>query len=351
MANTIKKEIIENTHVTTAGALKRSGAFLIDIIIMLVGMYILSLAITPLFSHIYKAEQLTTVLAREQKLSNLVNLSGEILPDESNINDIEITSARTEEVNLASATYKFYTIFLFSEDSKYTPEWYAVNILKIEEELSMFTYEVIEESRFTGEETFDTFTPPGISYKNDETLVTNEKIVLFNKTIYNQAVTLFNNRESVSNYNEYVNVTNSALITISASIFYFALPLLFKNGKTIGKKILKLSVTTKHGYKARELRLLLRFLSFLLFEILSNLFIPIVGLFVSLTIMVFSGKGYTIHDLIAGTRVIDDTNSKIYTTVDEFKAATNDNSLKLTGVASNINEELLEDRLRDGSTA
>lgn len=106
-------------------------------------------------------------------------------------------------------------------------------------------------------------------------------------------------------------------------------PLFFKHGQTLGKKALKLGVTTRHGYTVTVPWLLLRYFAFLFINLLSNLLIPIILPFISLTIMTFSKERRSAHDFIANTKVIDLQNSTVYKSEAEFLEAQKDIVLDL----------------------
>ena len=112
--------------------------------------------------------------------------------------------------------------------------------------------------------------------------------------------------------------------------------------------LLKLGLVTTYGYKVKPVQILLRYFVFLIVNLISNLFIPVVLPFVSLTVMVFTKRNKSVHDLAANTRVVDLTKSHIYTDANEYA-----NSLKVFSTARDgeFNEELFGERFNEDSGA
>ncbi len=124
-------------------------------------------------------------------------------------------------------------------------------------------------------------------------------------------------------------VTTISMIGTSVELFlailpnYLLFPLLFKNGQTLGKKIMKIAITDKNGCKLRFHLLLMRnVVGLFLFDLLVSYLcifiinIPLVIL-VSIAMALFSKEKRTIHDLIANTYVVDEELSIIYSSLGE----------------------------------
>ncbi len=98
------------------------------------------------------------------------------------------------------------------------------------------------------------------------------------------------------------------------SIFYVVIPLLFKNGETLGKKSLGLGVVGSSGYQVKKRQIFFRGFVFVL-EITFSLFIVGygitsiatlgVGCFIMLMIAIFTKKHQAPHDFAAATMEID----------------------------------------------
>lgn len=107
-------------------------------------------------------------------------------------------------------------------------------------------------------------------------------------------------------------------IFVTFLIFYFIIPLCFKNGETIGKKIMHICLVNKLGYQYSRLQLIPRFLfpTFLIilvifftgFSIWSLLIISFVFL-ISYLFVIFGKENKALHDYFAGTLVIDQRQS------------------------------------------
>ena len=93
---------------------------------------------------------------------------------------------------------------------------------------------------------------------------------------------------------------------------YLIFPLIFKNGQTLGKKLMKIAVVTKNGYRIKFVNLLMRnIVGLYLFDlVVSYLFmfsfnIPIIVLVSFIGAICTKGKR-TVHDLIANTYIADE---------------------------------------------
>ena len=136
-------------------------------------------------------------------------------------------------------------------------------------------------------------------------------------------------------------LTNNLLTSLSVAcligilLLEFAVPLLFGNGQTVGKKVFSLSVTRVDGVKMTTLQLFIRTLlgrftietMFPVYVILLILFgsLGMIGtiLLMALAIgqvilMAATEKRTLIHDLLAGTVVVDHSTQTIYRTTEDL---------------------------------
>ena len=347
--------------IANGNALKRTGALLLDLIVMYLVMNLFWFAVHPIIDKVYDYSATTAANTVDLKKSFLVTLDTPLLPDYTNIDDVEITENKVPVEKMAEATYQFYTVFLNSEiadpSEKITDEWYIENILGVGTEASIFERIIIDEpagkkgldSNSSEAIKYDPFIVTGLKYKDDAKYNSPEAINAFNTKIYGQAVNLFNNRPLMDKINEVVMIENTILVVLSSSIVFLAIPLFLKHGQTLGKKALKLGVSTTFGFHVRSLTLLVRYLSFLVIGLLSNLFIPIVFPFISLTVMVFNKNGKSLHDLIARTRVVDLTKTVIYANEEAYQEHLN--SLSARPTADEYNEEVFGERFKEESGA
>lgn len=353
--NNEKKTIHENENIVNANALKRTGALLLDLLIMYAIMNLFWFAVHPVINNIYNYDAAVSENNKDMKRSYLVSLSAPLLADESNIDEVTITSNSIPVNKRGEASYNFYLKFLNSEITdpalKYSDEWFGINIYKVDDENSLFvraeTPTPKQYSSVTSEvvQSYDHFIAPGFAYKNAE--VDAEAITNLYNNAYKDAISKYNTRPLVKTINEAVMIENSFLVVVASSIIFLALPIFLKHGQSLGKKVFKLGVATTHGYKAGALRLLLRYFAFLLINVLSNFLIPIVLPFISLTIMVFNKKARSLHDLVAGTRVVDLNKSVIYVNEEEYNQTIAQTAVRI----EDVNEEVFAERFDEESGA
>ena len=122
-------------------------------------------------------------------------------------------------------------------------------------------------------------------------------------------------------------------IFITFIIFYFVIPLIFKNGETIGKKVMHICLVNKIGYQYRRIQLIPRFL-FPTFLTVAAVFImgftiwPFiivsVCMLISYLFVIFGKENKALHDYFAGTLVIDARESTWFKNIDEEERAERD---------------------------
>ena len=102
------------------------------------------------------------------------------------------------------------------------------------------------------------------------------------------------------------------VLVILSFIFDLLIPMFSPNHESIGKHIFKLEIITDKGYKYKKPMLIVRWLAYVVFEILLG-FITFGGtLLISYTMFLFIKKRRCIHDFIAKSAVIDSENSMIF---------------------------------------
>lgn len=340
MKNTNKVAIIENTDIENAPALKRVGATIIDFALFFLLFFLIGLVVRPILNATNDLATLTTTYEHALKKSNLVTLDQELAADYSNIDEVKVTVNSVGELKYAEATYDFYTVYMQennqNSENAYDHEWYLVHILKIDEANSYYERVItgdldsyirsssnVSTSEVTSEEAvlYDTFLPAGVTLKSSTTAL---DITAYNRAIYSGAIGVFNAFDFVKQYRDILYFESILCMLVSASIIYLTIPLLFRNGQTIGKLILKLGLSNKHGYKAGWPKIVLRFAVFFLLYLLTTqiqLLVWMMIAFISLTITIFSRKGLALHDFICMTRVVDLKKSIIYDDVHAFNEA------------------------------
>lgn len=144
--------------------------------------------------------------------------------------------------------------------------------------------------------------------------------------------------EEVMNLNASIITSISITVTVSlligTAIWYFVIPLFFKNGVTLGKKIFGLAVIRTNGVKltnpvlfaraligfyAIETMFPLTLIFMTLFGSLGIVGLVTVGLFLVLQIFVlaYTKTNSSIHDLLTDTVVVDMASQQIFETQDE----------------------------------
>lgn len=122
-------------------------------------------------------------------------------------------------------------------------------------------------------------------------------------------------------YNHYYAYPIIGSLSFSMLIFFVAIPMIFKNGETLGKLVFHLCLTNKLGYRISRLQIIPRYLFMMViivalyFIIGLNLWLLGVVTFLALasyTLSIFTKDHKAIHDYIAGTIVVDKVHSEIY---------------------------------------
>lgn len=155
-------------------------------------------------------------------------------------------------------------------------------------------------------------------------IISNDTYISFFESEYDKAVNLMNKYDDVvlnnaSIINKYfVTIISLSLLT-SILILYLIFPLIFKDGETIGKKLLGIGVVSlKDGFRIKVSQKIIRFMSFLIFEVILSVLLVGIPLIVSFSMMFFSKNNMTIHDQLAATICVDKKVSLIYKDFDEF---------------------------------
>lgn len=186
----------------------------------------------------------------------------------------------------------------------YTNEWFSENILKIGSEDSFFKID---------------------SSKTDYV----ESIVLIDETKKSEAISFLKNQAYEATrdfyYSDYFNNINKTIealqififvpsFVISFSIYYFLIPMLMKDGETLGKKINHLAVVSFDGYKVKYRQLVLRQIILFIGISLSAVIIGIgltsiattcVGVLILFVATLISKNKRSPHDFAAYTIVVD----------------------------------------------
>lgn len=164
--------------------------------------------------------------------------------------------------------------------------------------------------------------------------LTEEELKLYDKA-YEE---LINDEGFLKTYNIIINMTLVMItfgILIGILITEFVIPLILKNGQTIGKKCFNICVIMDNGVRVRSLPLLIRavlgkftietmilcyFLIMLFFGSgnIIHMFIVVVIYLVNFVLLFANKKRALIHDLISYTVVVDKSSQLIFETEDDL---------------------------------
>lgn len=180
-------------------------------------------------------------------------------------------------------------------------------------------------------------------YISDAENVNNESCV-YHVVLMDLAKRPFLNAAFSQFYLHFYTIPIISNLILSATVFFFIIPLIAKNGETLGKRMFHLCLANKLGYRYRRIQLIPRFLfplvvvAVLYFILGINIyFLGAVTLFAlaSYCLSIFTKKHTSIHDYIAGTIVVDKTHSEIFLDAveeDKFRH-------RVEGVESIVSEE------------
>ena len=130
-----------------------------------------------------------------------------------------------------------------------------------------------------------------------------------------------------SNYALYGTTLPLAIgLVLGILVFFFIIPLCFKNGESIGKLIMHTCLVNKLGYQYKRIQLVPRFIFIALITLLVIYFVGInlisvgilsAALLASFIVMVATKDHKAIHDFIAGTLVVDKRSSTWFKDINE----------------------------------
>ncbi len=264
--------------------------------------------------------------------------------------------------NYETMLVNYYTVYLTSKcpqeyRQKYDVYWYNVNILGLEDAKGLYPNATIQEPALSlgkayfvyveedGVNNYDVLAIPQSSLHVDGDMSKplsgegKEKLLNFyyspsaQSLYYNAGRNLYYTSFFQNAFHSYQMISNIYPLTIavflSAMIFYFLLPMVLKNGATLGKKTLGLCLLGKGGFTIKKSQVLLRELpQILLFTVLFlalpfriALMIFSLLLLISYLVAVFTKEHNAIHDFIGFSKVINEKESLFFDTPEEQEAA------------------------------
>lgn len=286
--------------------LRRTMAALLDIVIVFVsGFIILTTVVTPLYTFAVPEFSTNQESFRTLQLESFIYYEDEnqvITPY-----DFDSYSAAVDQYDYSEAVYDYYALFkngkIYDESSlpfEFTIAWFNQTILKVGEENTLFELNEFNELSVLA-------TP--------KTTTTENQL----KEFYFQAYRDANNdllsyppfRALRDELNWIIIQILFVSITLVVGMFYFAIPIWLGNGQTLMKRLFKIVVVNKLGFRITRGELFLRavgtWISFvaLAFSLEGTLLVVY-------AIMIFTPFNRAPHDFLAMTRVLDGRNLTIF---------------------------------------
>ncbi len=300
-------------NIVPASLGKRTGAAIIDLLIAaMVWFGLLAYAIQPIFNNSFGLPAIQEDYQAIQIESKLYELDEEY----------ETVSV------LAAEDYDTGVLAYYTEYKGETIAWYNTEILLIGEEDSLFVYVYVGE-----DPQLDVLGVPapieGSGTMTSEELssaTANQAGDL--ETFYYNAYTAA--RTDLNAQPAYLALANELAyyfkweLAIATSfvilVFYLLIPMLLKDGRTLGKQLFGISLVNKSGYRVKKWQIAVRALVFGVFEIFGAVYTMMGTILISYTIMIFGKKNMSIHDFVASTRVLDAKRSVWFNNPEEAAA-------------------------------
>ena len=317
---------------------------------------------------VYLCRTLPSIKAHQDNYTQVMTDSGLINYDKKTktVTFVEKDSYKGYE----EVVYTFYSEFMSSKtEYKYTHDiyWYNVHVYGLDDVQNLYSSDDLKEnvlaiSKAYGKQLFtykldnennpvvNEFALPKVLENDISKEISNEdqaKLMKFYfasdqelktdamskeyKYVYFYALSeLTSLKEVSSEYNKYnlygTTIPAMAAIVFTMAIFYFVIPLIFKDGETLGKLIMHTCLVNKLGYHYKRSGKILRFLApalvvaliIILFGLSLTSVMIVSGIFfISYLFTLFSKEHKAIHDYIAGSLVIDKRESTFFKDYEE----------------------------------
>lgn len=282
----------KNYEAVKASPVIRIGAALVDLFLTMLLLTVLSsLIVSPILSgsekyqtsyEIYSTGLVSTGLyvEDEQNSGRLVALI-DAVSDAENGTTFSLERADTYD----QALIQFYTFYSQEKVSEY---------LETKKTSGIFTYD-------SGTDTFSL--TEGVSAT---------AAYSFFSGAYTTATSFYLERNEAENQayrtlRTYATLSNVLCIGISVAIVYLLIPLLLKDGRTLGKKLFAMKVMSAKDYtaKAKWYQILLREVFFVCVELILSYFTYMVPLLLGTVFLCANKKHVALHDYVGGTLVVD----------------------------------------------
>lgn len=285
-----------NLEIVKASVLTRCGIFVVDLfIVVLITLIFQTWIIAPIGSNITNYSEKMQLYRETLISSHLYGYGEENIEQIDKLFDFEKNSVSDYIAYLDEKITKFYSTFEGMNINDYLNNKKESGLFNIDENNNYTTKPTILETTYK-------------EFYEDQLLIA---ISQLNKNDLVLDLSRFNTIFTI------ITIVSSA--SISLIIFYLIIPLLFKNGETLGKKLLSVGlVSAKDGFRVKKSQIIIRFLSFYLLEVVLSIFTIGIPLIISFSLMFFTKKGTALHDYLSATICVDKKQSVIYKDYDEF---------------------------------
>jgi uncharacterized RDD family membrane protein YckC len=286
-----------NTFTVNANLFKRSSAAIIDFIVFIIlGLSLISFAIGPIYDNNFNTSALSEEFLALQKASYLY-------VESEDTNQVLLV----DSANYPTVVYQYYSEFkpnkMMGEETSpfvFSNAWFNTTILQVEASDSLF--ELVNEDLNVLAVAKSTVTSADITtYYTDA----------YNKALLDLAQYAPYRALAVEINRFFIEILSIAFL-ISGILFYLIIPLLTKYTQTLGKLILGLSVVTKEGYTLALWQKVVRFVAIMVTFVLA-IYTVFGSILISYTFMIFTKNYRSLHDFVSFTKVVDDKQSKIFT--------------------------------------
>ena len=294
---------------------KRLGALSIDLLATLIIGFLSYMAIDGIFHQTEYGSQIDTRLFALKQSSGLYIADSQTETTyiiEGNVNDAQNSHylPRISHYYLVAKDPLDNSTFFTYPDSVFYTKGAAFNfydmVLKRGQEDCLFDFTLEEEITFSFKESVEA------GERQNEWV-----------RLYNEAIGDFENCEQYQTARKPLGllflIGGGLGLAIGALAPVLIVPLFFGNGQTIGKYLLGLALVSKSGYQVKKGAVIIRYFVFGFFEIGASLSLYGMPLFLSSASVTITNSNRALHDLLAGTYVVDARQSKIFINEEDEK--------------------------------
>ena len=308
---------------------KRLGAAMMDLCIaLIVSMLLLNLVAANIANSVMNLDQKRVTYRETLFEAGLV-----IYAHQETMQDVDQNLSHKYVIVLdynSSKEEKNHFFELGKEDSNYN--FIALNQEELEitsdhydQYLTHFYTEINKMSDFNNHKEASSLFTNGVLNTEDQSAI--RKFYddeYYNNVMSSKYLSLYQDGKITSMYSEISgaeSLMTALSFMISFTIFYLVIPMFTKRRVTLGKLMMSLGlVHNKTGYIASRVQVLIRFLVFIVIELISSLYLFGLPLLISIVLM-FVLQGKSIHDLLARTMVVEAQGVALYHSEEEEKIA------------------------------